>query len=360
MSDPADLPYLRWAKLRSDARFNLAGSGLSNFPLQELPVRMEDLEITGPGLYGYGALRERLARKTGVPDDCLVFSLGASMANFIALAAIIQTGDDVLIEQPTYQPILRIAEWLGARIHRFPRHFETDWNVDLDQLRGLIGPATRVLILSNLHNPSSALLDNQTLAQIGRMAGAVGAVVLVDEVYLECLFQAKPPSAFFLGHNFVVTSSLTKAYGLSGLRCGWVLAPPNLVRRMHDMIDLTYGVPAHSAERLSVIALDHLCQIAQRARDLLDRNRALLNSFLQSHQNQLQCKNSEFGTTVAPRLRVGDVDRLCHVLRDQFETSVVPGRFFEAPQHFRVGMGGPTDILQAGLDRTSTALTKLT
>ncbi len=346
------MPYLEWAKLRSTARFNLATSGVENYPLRDLPARIEDLEITGPGLYGYPELRERLVRKTGAPDESLVLSIGTSMANFIALSALIERGQDVLVEQPTYQPMLHIAQWLGAKVRRFTRDPANEWKIDIDRLRGLVRPETKLIVLSNLHNPSSALIPENEMREIG----AIGPRVFVDEVYLEAMFDSPERSSFFLGDNFTITNSLTKAYGLSGLRCGWILTQPDLVPRMHALVDLTYGVSAHSAERLSVIALDHLAPIAQHARELLERNRQLVNAFLAAHARQLECAPSKFGTCVAPRMRDGRVEDFCRRLRDEFETSVVPGHFFEAPQHFRIGLGGASDILEQGLERIATLL----
>lgn len=348
----SSIPYMEWAKLRSSARFNLATSGVENYPLRELPARIEDLEITGPGLYGYAELRERLVRKTGAPEESLVLSIGTSMANFIALGALIESGDDVLIEQPTYHPMLHIAQWLGANVRRFPRDPANAWKIDIDSLRKLVRPETKLIVLSNLHNPSSALISEDEMREIGTL----GPRVFVDEVYLEAMFDAPQRSAFFLGDNFTTTNSLTKAYGLSGLRCGWILTQPDLVPRMHAIVDLTYGVMAHSAERLCVIALDHLPRIAERARELLGRNRKIVNKFLLAHREQFACGPSEFGTCVAPRLRNGRVEEFCDVLRNEFETSVVPGHFFEAPEHFRIGLGGPTEILEPGLERISDAL----
>jgi aspartate/methionine/tyrosine aminotransferase len=346
------MPYIEWAKLRSSARFNLATSGVENYPLSKLPARIEDLEITGPGLYGYPELRGRLVRKTGAPDESLVLSIGTSMANFIALSALIARGDDVLIEQPTYQPMLHIAQWLGANVRRFSRDPANEWKIDIDHLRKSVRPDTKLIVLTNLHNPSSALIREDEMRGIG----ALGPRVLVDEVYLEAMFDRPQRSAFFLGENFTITNSLTKAYGLSGLRCGWILTQPQLVPRMHALVDLTYGGTAHSAERLSVIALDHLRSIAQHARELLERNRKLVSAFLAAHEEQLDCAPSEFGTCVAPRLRSGSVENLCARLRDEFETSVVPGHFFEAPQHFRIGLGGASDILEQGLERIAVLL----
>lgn len=346
------MPYMEWAKLRSSARFNLATSGVENFPLRDLPARIEDLEITGPGLYGYAELRERLVRKTGAPDESLVLSIGTSMANFIALGALIQRGDDVLVEQPTYQPMLHIAQWLGASVRRFRRDPANGWKIDIDTLRKLVRPDTKLIVLSNLHNPSSALIGENEMREIGTL----GPRVFVDEVYLEAMFESPQRSSFFLGDNFTITNSLTKAYGLSGLRCGWILTQPELVPRMHALVDLTYGVMAHAAERLSVIALDRLPLIAQRARSFLEPNRKCVNEFLAAHGDALECVPSEFGTCVAPRLRDGRVDEFCDLLRREYETSVVPGHFFEAPEHFRIGLGGPTEILAPGLERIADAL----
>ena len=125
---------------------------------------------------------------------------------------------------------------------------------------------------------------------------------------------------------------------------------------MQDMIDLTYGVMAHSAERLSVNALDLLSTISERTRTLLDANRALLNAFLESNRSHLECFPSEFGTCVMPRLRADGATAFCERLRQDFDTGVVPGHFFEAPDHFRIGIGGPTEIVREGLERIGTAL----
>lgn len=354
---PSSSPYMRWAKLESGStRFNLATSGVEAFPLSELPAQIGDLEINGPGRYGFPPLQECLAHKTGASIDCIIPSIGTSMANFVALSALVRRGDEVLLEQPTYHPLREILEFLGAKLKRFERSPENNFAVDLEALAAAITPATRLIVLANLHNPSSALVPDEEMRRIGELAANVGATVFVDEVYLETLFDRPWRSSFFLGRNFVVTSSLTKAYGLSGLRCGWILAPENVKARIWQVIDMTYGIPAHPAERLSAIALDHLPQIAARARHLVETNRVLLNQFLAGHRDRLDCPPSFLGTTVAPRLRAGSAATFCENLRENFETTVVPGDFFELPDCFRIGIGGPTENLENGLEQISRAL----
>jgi aspartate/methionine/tyrosine aminotransferase len=347
--------YLAWSKLYSSARFNLAFSGVLDYPLAELPVHIEDLEIGGTGPYGYQPLMERLALKAAVPEECLVYTFGTSMANFVALTALVHRGDEVLIERPTYDPLLTILDHIEAKVCRFDRRAEKGFKLGLGEFERKLTPKTRLVILCNLHNPSGALTDDNTLQQVGEMAAKVGARVLVDEVYLETLFDQPWRSAFHLGPNFVITSSLTKAYGLSGIRCGWILAQPELVRRMWQIVDFTYGSPVHPAELLGVIALDNLDRVRDRARSLLEPNRVLVNEFLAKHPD-LDCEPSRFGTTVFPRLRVGRAEEFVKILREQFETSVVPGDFFEQPQHFRIGFCGASETVRGGLERLSAAL----
>jgi aspartate/methionine/tyrosine aminotransferase len=177
------------------------------------------------------------------------------------------------------------------------------------------------------------------------------------------LFDPGAPFSFPIGqaiaaagdNPFIVTSSLTKVYGLSGLRCGWVLASPALAERMWLLNDLFGAVAAHAAERMSVVAFDHLEKFRERARSLLAANRAVIDSFLDSRRD-LESFRPPAGTVFFPRLTHGDPEAFFRLLREKYETSVVPGRFFEMPRHFRIGIGGDTVGLRAGLERLAAAL----
>jgi aspartate/methionine/tyrosine aminotransferase len=347
--------YLEWAKLRSASKYNLATSGLDGFPLAKLPVKIQDLEISIGGSYGYPPLQERLARKNGVAPECVVAANGTSMANHLAMAALLEPGDEVLIEQPTYEPLLTVAEYLGASIRRFPRRFENEFEIDPAEIERHITPKTRLVVVTNLHNPSGARTPDPRLQLIGEIAQKHGAHVLVDEVYLDACFDPQARSAFHLGDNFIVTSSLTKAFGLSGLRCGWILAPQSLAERMWRINDLYGVIPAHVAELLSVVALDNMKEIENYSRTRLAANRPILQTFLESRRD-LKSIHADAGTVAFPKLTSGRVDALCQLLREKYDTTVVPGRFFEVPDHFRIGIGGKTELLQEGLKRLGKAL----
>ena len=346
--------YMHWAKTRSVAKYNLATSGLGNVKLSELRVSLNDIEITEGG-YGYQPLVQAIATRYRVAPEEVVTAAGTSFANHLAMAALIKPGDEVLFEHPAYEPMLALAHYLGADVKRFSRRFEDEFQISVPDLERLVTPKTRLIVITNLHNPSGVLINDATMKQIGKIARRVGARVLVDEVYMETLFEESPPTSFHLGEEFVVTSSLTKAFGLSGLRCGWILAQAELAKRMWLLNDLFASTAVHAGERLSVVAMQQLEGIGDRAQQLLDRNRRILNEFLDTRED-LEVVRPEFGTVMFPRVRHGTSERLCQLLREKYETSVVPGVFFEMPAHFRIGIAGDTDVLINGLERLGLAL----
>ena len=235
--------YMLWAKTQGRARFNLATSGVGSFPLHELPVTIDQLEINGDSTYGYAPLQQAIAKKCGVDPDCVVAAAGTSMANHLAMATLIDPGDEVLIEQPTYELLTSTLLYLGAAVKHFARTEESGYALDPAQVRRAITRKTKLIVLTNLHNPSSVLASETALREVGGLARSVGARVLVDEVYLDAVYTNTPKPAYHLGPEFIVTSSLTKVYGLSGLRCGWILADPDLARAMWRLNDLFASIP---------------------------------------------------------------------------------------------------------------------
>jgi aspartate/methionine/tyrosine aminotransferase len=355
---PVGSDYLAWAKTRSGSRYNLTVSGLPYLSIRELPVRMDDLELSGSGAYGWEPLQQEIAARYRVPVECVVAAQGTSMANHLALAALAGPGDEVLAEHPTYEPITAVARHVGATVTHFSRRSEDRFRIDPGEVARHVTPRTRVIALTNLHNPSGALTDDDTLRELGRIADTVGAKVLVDEVYLDALWESPPRTSFHLGPNFVVTSSLTKVYGLNGLRCGWVLADAELAARLWRLNELFSNIGAHPAERLGVVAFQHLERIAERSRSILAPNTAALNDFYRSRP-ELDVAEHRHGTVSFPRLRRGSVDELCTVLRDKYETTVVPGAFFGMPDHFRIALGIDPETFAEGLYRVGQALDEI-
>lgn len=347
--------YMLWAKTQSRAKFNLATSGVGSFPLRELPVTIEQLEINGDSTYGYVPLQRAIAKKCAVDPDCVVAAAGTSMANQLAMATLIDPGDEVLIEQPTYELLTSTLLFLGAALKTFVREEDNGYALDAAQVRRAITPKTKLIVLTNLHNPSSVLAPDSVLSEIGDLARSVGAHVLVDEVYLDAVYTDTPKTSFHLGPEFIVTNSLTKVYGLSGLRCGWILAKPDLARAMWRLNDLFASIPAHPAELLSVVALENLKHIRERGRKTVEADREVLRDFLNT-QEDVSAPCTEFGTTAILRLTKGNVDHFLARLRTEYETTAVPGHFFGLPNHLRIGVGVDSEMFREGLQRISRAL----
>jgi aspartate/methionine/tyrosine aminotransferase len=302
-------------------------------------------------------LIERIAARFGVDPACVVIpGGGCSFANHLAMAALVAPGDDVLIEDPAYELLTSTLEYLGANPVSFPRSPARDWRLDAEEVGHRVTPRTRLVVLTNLHNPSSALASEADVAAVAE--SAAGAWVLADEAYLQLTFaDGAAHTAFRADANIVVTSSLTKAYGLSGLRCGWILAPAKLADRMRRLNDL-FGVnPPHVAERLSMVAFDRLGELRARAAAMTRSNRAAYREILGAHPALEQVVFDQ-GTTVFPRLIHGDGGNFFRLLMNKFETSVVPGAFFGARDHIRIGLGGDPVQTREGLTRVAEALAR--
>jgi aspartate/methionine/tyrosine aminotransferase len=355
-----ELDYIAWAKAQPAVDVNLARSGIDHCPVSLLQLRPSDIVATLPVKYGYVPLREAIARRYGVsPAQAFAISGGTSFANWLACAAILDGchhSAEVMVERPTYEPLVRVPQALGHRVRRFERRFEDEYRIDLDRFASLVSNRTKLAIVTNLHNPSGARIPLATLREMAALLARVNAVLLVDEVYLECLFRARPESCVHAGPNVVTTNSLTKAYGLDGLRAGWMLGPARLVARAARINDLMTNNSVAPGERMALAAFRRLRAIDRRAHAILDPNLARLRAFL-SRETRLRAVVPEGGNVIFPRVpsRV-DTDRLCALLAARHSTLVVPGRFFEAPRHIRLSFGCRAARLARGLANLSRAL----
>jgi aspartate/methionine/tyrosine aminotransferase len=341
---------MEWAKTRPAAPIDLAGSNLLACGLDDLPGAREALDIAGESPDGYPPLLEAIGRHVGVSPDRVATAAGCSGANFLALAALVGPGDEVLIESPGYDPLVAAAETLGAAVRRFPRRFRDGYAWDPDAIAAAVTERTRVMVVSDPHNPSGVLAPEDALDALADLAGRRGVTVLADEVYLDVVSPPRRAPAATRSDRFVSTSSLTKAYGLSALRCGWTIASPEMtrrIRRARDLVDVSGAIPA---ERLSVVAFRHLDRLTARMRALVDANTGLVSRFLASRP-ELEWVPSRC-TVVFPRFRDGsEAGGFARELFDRHGVAVVPGSFFEAPEHFRIAFGGSTQILREGLEK---------
>jgi hypothetical protein len=349
-------PYVRWAKESPPARWDLAASNLLHCELRELPGARQALERFGdPG--GGRTLEAAVARRFGAAPDRVATAQGASGACFLTLAALAGPGDVVLVESPGYDPHMGAARLLGAEIQKIPRAFSDGFRLDADALARRLTSRVRAIVLTNLHNPSGTYADPWSLMELAALADAVGARIVVDEVYLEAAFDVDTTPAAIRHPAFVSVGSLSKAFGLSGLRVGWVLAEPETaaaVRRVRDVVD---GVGAPAMERLGALAMEQVDTLLARARRLLRPNVRLVRRFVEKRDELTWVPPADGSPVSFPRLvGVEDATPFAETAWAEHDVKVAPGVLFGAPEHIRISASGTRENVEGGLDALGRAL----
>jgi aspartate/methionine/tyrosine aminotransferase len=359
---PVEVPraeYLLWAKGRPHPANDLARSDVVGCTLDDVPGMREALALSGRNDDGWAPLVERIASRYGVETSGVATATGTSGANFLVCAALLRPGDDVIVERPAYDPLLAVPRLLGANLVRVDRRFEDGFRLDVERIAAAITPRTRLIIVTNPHNPTGVLTPLADMQALATHAARHGCYVLADEVYLDAVSGPRQAVAATLSPVLITTSSLTKAYGLAGLRCGWALASPAVaeeVRRVRDLVD---GSGSILAERAAAAAFEHLPALAARADAILAPNVARFTRFM-AGQPALEWVPPAGGTVAFPRLAgQASADALAERLLREFETAVVPGRFFEAPAHMRIAIGIDGAALERGLAAISSALRRV-
>lgn len=347
---------MEWFKTRGSLKYDLCSSGVESLTLADLDLKLDELELSGENFYGYPPLLETIAARFGVDEQSVVSTQGTSHALFLVCAALLVPGDGVLVEKPAYESLYAVPEAFEASVARVGRRFENGFQLQLEQLEASILPDTKLVIVSNLHNPSGTQLPDSVIKSAARIASDKGAMLLVDEIYRDFSGETEIPSARNLADNIIAISSMTKVYGLGDLRCGWILASPELVERIRRIIDYINVEGVYIGERISTVLFGKLDEIRKRSSQWIAVNRKAVNDFIESEE-KLSWVEPAGGVVCFPRLEAGITgDELALRLRDGYDTGVVPGSFFQENAHFRIGFGGNHDLLTAGLDNIRKAL----
>jgi aspartate/methionine/tyrosine aminotransferase len=312
---------------------------------------------------------QAVAQRYGVAPECVVPTLGASQTIIQVLFTLARPGDHVIVERPTFEPLHRIPEMLGLNVSRLERKQEERWEPLPDRLARLLTPKTRAVILSSLHNPSGVAVDATTLTAIGEMAARVGAMVLVDEVYLDFAFDSGlelgredkttypwRPACVTL-ENGVSWSSTTKAFGFAALRAGWVVTRDREFAHACRSASHYFHVdPPLASLALATQVLQHADELAARANATIAVARAVIDRWLAA-ETRVTWVAPSAGQTGLIRLPAltADLDFARHLL-ERYGTRVVPGTMFEAPGTVRVSFNLPSPELEQALATISAAL----
>ncbi|HKW14734.1 MAG TPA: aminotransferase class I/II-fold pyridoxal phosphate-dependent enzyme [Candidatus Krumholzibacteria bacterium] len=347
--------YLEWTKRRRGIRYSLSRSGVPRLNMHELEPTLEYLLTTDPNEDGWPPLLEMIAARAELTPAHVVLASACTGANHVAFGLLLEAGDHVAMETPVYEPLVKLARYFGATVDYFERRESNGWRIDPDDVKRALTAATRLVVLSNLHNPTGCHDGDETIRRIASDAQQLGAHVLVDEVYLDFLHGEGVRTAARLAPNVLISNSVTKTMGLDSLRLGWILAEPGLAERGRRLNDLYTNNYPHPSERIALLALGRAEQILARHNAMLARHIAIADDFVSS-QPRLSWVKPRAGTCGMVRVDGIDVDDLSERLARDYNTGIVPGRFFNAPSHFRLAWGVDTDTLRAGLEHLAQAL----
>ncbi len=308
--------------------------------------------LNTPNPWGHPALIERIATRYSMPVNSIIRTNGATNALFLICQALVRPGDHVLVETPGYQPLSKIPAFIGAEIRHF-RRVPPDFSVDLEDFSKTLSPKTRLVIVTQLHNPSGCPTSEASLLAMKEIVQRVvpDAWILVDEVYRDFLPEPALCSAR-LGPPFLSIASLTKPYGLSILECGWVVGPPEFIQTLRINQMWVEGIGSRYLESLSSIVFDHLVEYRTAAFEHLEHNRTMLRSICGSLEEKgyLQTTIPDHGCIAFPRLlKTDDSMGLVTYLADRYNVWVVPGCFFDAPACVRIGFGGDPEQFESGV-----------
>jgi aspartate/methionine/tyrosine aminotransferase len=353
--------YLAWARrLFGQVRFDLASSGMPIVPLAELGLPDAAL-LDAPD--GPACLRAAIARHNDVPVDEAVPAMGTSQGVWLAIAALTSPGDDVLVEDPAYEPLVRNVEGAGARVVPFVRDPADGYALDPGRVARAMTPRTRAIVVTNLHNPTGVRASEDALRAIARLAEARGAHLVVDEVYasFDDLVDASGVfrgSARRLAPNVVAVSSLTKCYGLGNLRVGWLLGPPDVARRADDAMTGALGHVPLVYANLGVHAFSRLGALATLARAILAGKRERVARWIASEGLAWSAPTAGlFGLVRVPG--AGDLTPVIEQAAREREVLVAAGAFFGVPDGFRLAWSSPAPQLDEGLGRLAEVLRPL-
>lgn len=353
------IKYMEWAKVNQHIHpvtFDLSNSAMAPPTPEEIGVTAEDAHWEGENHYGHPVLKELIAKRWGVKEDQIIPTGGSSLANFLFGAALLNTGDVAAIETPYYEPLGKILEALEAKVIEVPRRREEKFQPDVEAARKAFEKGAKLLILTDLYNPAAVHLDRARLIEIGNAAAKHGATVLVDEVYLDAMWEKRPPIAATLGPQYISTNSLTKVYGLGNLRAGWGIGRKELVDRAYRVYDYLSVLNSMPTDNVAIRCHRNLDKLTARARKRRDDHFPILKKWVASRAD-IEWIEPEYGFIAWLRLKSkATSDKLEPVLRKKHDAQVAPGHYFGHPEYIRVGIGAAKEKLEEGLKRLGKGL----
>lgn len=308
---------------------------------------------------GVMRLRETLARRWGDGDPARIMATnGSSEALFLVMTTVLSAGDKVVVVDPAYHSLVSIAEGVGCRIVRWRLDFDRGFAPDLDELPTLLDADTRMVVVNFPHNPTGVTVDGEIQRRIVDIVADRGCYLVWDAAFAELVHDRPPlPDVSRLYSRAITFGTLSKAYGLPGLRVGWCIAPPGVLDGCVALRDYTTLALSPLVELVAIRAIEQADVLLKPMLTQARANLTILEQWIGDHADRVQWIRPGGGVTAFPYLRgIGDDVEFCHRLMREKGTLLVPGSIFGRPGHVRLGFGGATPELERGLSALSQAL----
>jgi aspartate/methionine/tyrosine aminotransferase len=340
-----------FAQYEFSVRYLLCASDCESLSVQELldlePGAAERFGRLGLGYTetnGGPGLRAEISRLyASIAADEVLVHAGAEEAVYLFMQAVLQPGDHLVVHWPCYQSHAEVARSLGCAVSAWNGREERGWALDVDELRALLQPNTRAIVLTTPHNPTGYLMKRETLHEVTRVAAQRGIWLLVDEVYRECEYDPaqRLPAGADLGERCVSLGGMSKTYGLPGLRIGWLASHDRaLLDKVSLLKDYTTICASAPSEFLSEVALRQREKLIARSLGTIQANLKLLDGFFARHAERFSWVRPGAGPVAFPRLIGEDIEAFCDRLVRQAGVLLLPGTIFDDPgNHFRLGFG---------------------
>jgi len=359
------IDLFEWLHLKAPhVLYNLAYSNIHGLTIREyqtltdLPFS-DDFELGSNAQYGADELKHTLSYIYHCTKNNIVTTTGATEANYLVFSSLLGSGDECIIEQPGYQPMWATPEMLGARRVDWLRPFEQQFHVQLDTLEQLFSEKTKLVVLTNLHNPSGVLTSPALLRDVARIVAEHEAYVLIDEIFLDGSFTSVASS--FGIPNVIVTSSATKIYGLGGLHSGWIIGPDEVVAQCQKMKAHTTGASSFTSEIMTARIL-HTSknELIKRYQKRTKTNLDYVRKWMNQQTEYFEWVEPDGGIVCFPRytMKLSSVD-FCNYLFETQHVLVNPGSFFNMDGFIRLSYGCDLSLLQKALDALEKGLNNL-
>jgi aspartate/methionine/tyrosine aminotransferase len=352
------------SKFEQDVEYNLSESGVHPITVRELldddPHLIDDLLATGlnyPHVNGIPELRRNIANLyDGAGPENVLVTVGAAEANYISTRTLLEPGDEIVIMLPNYMQIWGIARNHGLQVKTFHLREESGWAPDLAELESTVTPATKLIAVCSPNNPTGRILTEAEMDAIVTCAERVGAWILADEVYrgADRVSDEENPSFYGRYDKVVATGSMSKAYGLPGLRLGWVVGPPETVDDIWARHEYTTISATALSNKLAAYALSPAVRprLIRRTRGYIRQGYPILEGWMANHGDTLSLTPPDATAIAFVRYHL-DINstEFTERLRQEKGVLIVPGDHFGMDHFVRISFGLPEDYLVPGLDR---------